>query len=1205
MRVLYTFMIGLFLCQIGTAQTTLTGKISYSETGEEIASATIKLYQNGNLVTGAFSDFDGNYNIKIRPGSYDVEFASIEFRTDTVRGVNIYPDVSTKLNHSFKDKGFTLTTAVVYGDPVIDVRKTRTGTILDSKAIMANPSKNILGLARQAPGVASADDGDPINLNGSREDGTAIFIDGIRVFGSNSLIPASEVAFMEIITGGIAPKYGDLTGGIISVTTKGPSNKYSGSLELESSQFLDAYGYNLISGNLSGPLLRKKNKTKDPILSFRFSGQYLSRKDDDPAATPIYTLSEQSRINLEENPISSLGSSRLPTAESFNDEDILVLDYQPNEQSQRLDLTGKLNARFNDNVDIILSGSMSHLNDRFTPGENNQTGANWRLLNSQNNPLRSDTRYRGNLKINQRFGNQKENNSPTNGKKFIDNASLSLILGYEKRLLVEEDSRHENRFFDYGHVGNFDLQWVPSFEVSGDLGELIHVDYSRILQGYTPGNTNPGLTAYNQGVDFSNLNDFSALNGEFIGAVETAWNFHTNINQVYNQYQKQDNDLFNLHLNTSFDLYPSGSSDDGRHEFTLGIIYEQRINRGYNLDPNSLWQIARQQANRHILGVDTTQIAFYNEENQVSIYETQYNAPADLYFYQRIRELTGNELGEYVNVDGLDPDQLSLDLFSAQELNDQFNLIDLNYWGFDFLGNKLSNKVTFDHFFTAEDENGVRTFPVASSRPIYTAAYIQDRFSFGDIIFNIGMRTDFYDANTKVLKDPYSLYEVMNANDFFTSKGEDLPAGVESDYKVYIDGPGSETVKAYRDNEDWFFADGSPANGGNQIFAGNVVTPKLYDDRVNDIKSRDFDPSNSFEDYKTQINWMPRLSFSFPISDEANFFAHYDILVQRPSAAGINVDRATALDYYYFNENQPIANPNLKPQKTIDYEVGFQQKLSNNSSLKVSSYYKEMRDMIQRRSYLYLASPVNNYTSYSNQDFGTVKGFNAQYNLRRTNNFQFSATYSLAFADGTGSDADSQRGLTGRGNLRTLFPLNFDQRHNVNLSADYRTKVQGKYTGPYVFGQPILKGLGINLQTNAVSGRPFTAKAQPNRLDGAGTIGQINGARLPWNFTMNLRIDKTVRLYEAKDENKSLYANIYLRIQNLLDRKNIIQVYPATGSPDDDGYLASPFGEADIKNAVNSGRDVDAFLDAYQWRVLNPNFFSLPRRMYAGILFDF
>ena len=78
--------------------------------------------------------------------------------------------------------------------------------------------------------------------------------------------------------------------------------------------------------------------------------------------------------------------------------------------------------------------------------------------------------------------------------------------------------------------------------------------------------------------------------------------------------------------------------------------------------------------------------------------------------------------------------------------------------------------------------------------------------------------------------------------------------------------------------------------------------PKYKDPRAqninNYIKDKAFDPSVSFKDYEVQVNFMPRLAFSFPISDDANFFAHYDVLIQRPPSNTL----ATALDYFYFTD---------------------------------------------------------------------------------------------------------------------------------------------------------------------------------------------------------------------------------------------------------------------------------------------------------------
>ena len=124
--------------------------------------------------------------------------------------------------------------------------------------------------------------------------------------------------------------------------------------------------------------------------------------------------------------------------------------------------------------------------------------------------------------------------------------------------------------------------------------------------------------------------------------------------------------------------------------------------------------------------------------------------------------------------------------------------------------------------------------------------------------------------------------------------------------------------------------------------------------------------SEAFKDYDPAINIMPRVSFSFNISDEAVFFAHYDVLTQRPPAQ-INFP----IDYLLESRNELISNPNLRPEKTIDYELGFQQVLTKTSSLKISAYYKEMRDMIQVRNFT--AAYPRPYCAFGNFDFGTVK----------------------------------------------------------------------------------------------------------------------------------------------------------------------------------------------------------------------------------------
>ncbi|HHH49702.1 MAG TPA: TonB-dependent receptor, partial [Saprospiraceae bacterium] len=671
--------------------------------------------------------------------------------------------------------------------------------------------------------------------------------------------------------------------------------------------------------------------------------------------------------------------------------------------------------------------------------------------------------------------------------------------------------------------------------------------------------------------------------------------------------------VITANISSSFDFHPGGT-DKGRHSIEIGILYEQREQRRFALNPRGLWTIADFIDNTQIIGVDTNIVIGQDTVQTgvgpqlVDVYQTLTQLDDDdALFYRAIRK--GENLHDFVNVDEFTPSELSLGMFSPIELTSQDIL---KFYGYDYTGAKIGSGVTFDDFFTSTKKTDygttIRDFPVAPFRPNYTAAYIQDKFTYKDIIVKLGVRVDRYDANTKVLKDPISLYDIKDANQFFKEHGDQFrPLNIGDDYKVYVNGPDDNTVKAFRDGAQWYFEDGTAANGGNVVFGSGPRYVQYTNEKAGGswIKERGYDPNDGFEDYKPQINVMPRLALSFPISDVANFFAHYDVLVQRPPGNNI----ATALDYFYFGDQgrTPESNPNLKPEKTIDYELGFQQKLTNSSALKVSAYYKEMRDMIQIRDFLYLPSDLNvgQYISFDNLDFGTVKGFTFQYDLRRTKNVTLLVAYTLQFADGTGSSSESSRNLGSRGNLRTLFPLSFDERHRFNVAMDYRYGGGKRYNGPVLFGKNIFANAGANLQIIAVSGRPYTARKLPSQFGGEGTVGALNGARLPWNFTLNLRVDKDIRLYTPQDNTKSsLDLNVYVRVQNLLDRRNLLGVYGATGSATDDGYLTSSRGQ-DVLGGFQGAGLGDQYLASYTWAMLNPSYFTLPRRIYVGAILDF
>jgi len=1196
-----------------SAQTSIQGAVKEAGSGEPVIGANVALYRNGVLLTGTQTDFDGNFYISdIQPGTYDVEASAVGFSANRTTGVIAKGGQTTRVN--FELSAGVLTDEIViteYKTKLIDFDNTSTGTTITSEKINSLPVKGINSIVATSAGVSSTDGGD-VSIRGSRSNETAYFIDGIRVSGG--LIPQSEIEQMQIITGGIEARYGDVTSGIISITSKGPSSKFSGGIEYETSEGLDGFGYNLLSGNFAGPILN--NKKGETVLGYRFSGQYIGLRDDSPAANGVFRFPESVIQELEREPVFFVGESGFPTAQRLGNAAIGgVRTTRPNENNRDLNITGRIDARLSDAIDLSLSGNIVNNSNRFAPS----TG--WAFLNWTNNPYDRVNRKRVNFNFRHKLGKQGAEGEASNAT--LRNLSYNIQLGFERRNGNSEDLRHEDRLFNYGYFGVTPTVWEPTFQVfqNEETGgvEFGHLGYGQVTEGFIPNQTiNPVLAA-------NNTQNGIIVNSQF----NNVWNnLFQNVGQVFNRFSRSESDIYTFNLNTNFDIVPKGSG--GRHNIQFGVMYEQRIQRAYNLAPFGLHRLGDILVNNHILGINRQDtVGFRDVFNPLTgavestpFFNTLVDLNPESKFLYEVRSRIGNvSVNDYVNLSAIDPSQLSLDMFSAQELTDQGLLA---YYGYDYLGNKVPSSTTFEDFFTGRGADGRRSFNVAPFSPIYGAAYIQDKFTYKDIIFRVGLRMDYYDANTKVLKDPYSLYEIETANDFFARTGQERPASIGNDYKVYVADETSNTVVAYREGDQWFLPNGTAVSGGNVIFGQGIVYPSYKgrtEGRVLNIQDPNFDINTSFDDYTPQVNFMPRLAFSFPISEDAGFFAHYDVLYQRPTSN----TQMSALDYFYFEGvgsnvfnyggqgsyangmrgGGPANNPDLRPVRTVDYEVGFQQKISQTSALKISAYYKEVKDLIQRRVFLNVPAPIGRYEAFGNLDFSTVKGFSFQYDRRRTSNLELSATYTLQFADGSGSDANSSAGINNRGPIRNLIPLSFDERHRITAVVDYRYASGKNYNGPRINGVDILANAGINFTAIAVSGQPFTRRAIVEQLGGSGYVGSINGARLPWNFSIDLRADKRFKITTNKETGKALNANVYLRVQNLLDTRNVANVFPFTGDPNDDGYLTSNFGVDRLNDIRRSGLDEQLFLEAYSWRLNVPGNFFLPRRIYLGMILDF
>jgi len=1214
-----------------TGSGTLKGKIVDKQTKEPISFANIVVEVGGVQVGGSTSDFDGNFQIKpVPPGRVDLKASFVGYKPFMYKGVIIMPDKIT-----FQDLQLEVSTTtlqeievVEYKVPLISKDQTTSGGTVTSEEISKMANKSASAVATTVGGVTTDANGGISSMRGARTSGTVYYIDGMRVTGSQAL-PQSAIEQVEVILGGTPAAYGDATGGIINVTTKGPSKDFSGGIDLQTSQYLDAFGYNRLGLNFTGPLVSKKDTvrgTKTPIMGFFIAGDLIYQKDGAPAAFSNYKVTDDVLEQLKVSPLRLYGQNN----SVFYNSEFLTFNQMEktkstlNSAGTTINISGKLDFRVTPTINISVGGTFAWYDSRnFAFGSS--------LMNWDNNSHSNGYTWRVNGRFTQRFP------TGSDSKSFVKNIYYSIGGDFTRNFGKTEDAQHKKDFFKYGYIGSYATHTIRAYTPN--------LAYDSVLKqwGHLQNGTRDTIVVFNG----SDINPESTnWTNQYFGFFNDPTDHYQNLDEIisgkglingmepagaYNIFAVPGNRPNGYNENTSDQIAVNASfaADFGNHEIQLGLQYQQRKSSAYGITGTRLWEAMRGFTNAQLRDLDLAnpEPVYRNNVFMDTInYNRKYVATLQRNFDVNLRNKLGLAVNgtEWIDLDSYDFNKnsinyydnqmklqtvtpgstlLTIDMFSADELLSNGDPI-VAYSGYDYMGNKLNGNPSFDDFFNAKDANGNYTRPIAAYQPIYIAGYIQDKFAFKDLIFNIGVRVDRFDANQMVLKDPYLFYPAKTVGEVTQLNGQKInhPSGMGSDYVVYVDDANNpSTITGYRTNNSWYNAEGSPVTDPRTLDRGNGITPYLVDPSNKTINA------GVFKDYDPQTNWMPRISFSFPISDDALFYAHYDILTQRPSSAEVQID---PISYYFIGvtgASGTINNPALKPEKTIDYELGFQQKINNASSLKLSVFYREMRDQIQQ--YRLTGAYPKTYYSFTNIDFGTVKGLTLTYDLRRSGNARVRFNYTLQFADGTGSDPNAASTIvrSDQPNLRTLNPLNFDRRHQFNISLDYRWGSGKDYNGPVINRKksgkaPVqfLSNFGANVTLTGGSGTPYTKTSTILPYGAMGPIkGSINGARLPWQFLINAAVDKDFNF--ALNKKKYGTINVYIEFSNLLNTMNVTAVYPATGSASDDGYLSAP----EWQNAISQQVNPQSYSDLYTINMNNPYRYSSPRTIRLGVKFNF
>ena len=402
---------------------------------------------------------------------------------------------------------------------------------------------------------------------------------------------------------------------------------------------------------------------------------------------------------------------------------------------------------------------------------------------------------------------------------------------------------------------------------------------------------------------------------------------------------------------------------------------------------------------------------------------------------------------------------------------------------------------------------------VYTRNPLEFSAYVQDKIELRDLVVNLGVRFDYFDSKGVIPADP-------------------------SDPSVYTP----------------------------------MKPEHIYQPGTTDSLSIDERRAIMEKDARSTYALSPRLGLSFPITDRGVIHFSYGHFFQIPD-----------FQYLYsspdFNlglggGNFILSNAELKPQRTIQYEIGLQQQLTNDLGVDVSLFYRDVRDWVGQTPLQETYNPVVKYVMYMNLDYENVRGVTVKLEKRMSNHFSVRVDYTYQKAEGTyTSPNDAYTAYTNHQQKRlALIPMGFDQPHTLNALVRYHL---GRWT--------------VSAIGQLTSGTPYTpANPTGEVIGGVEAIGlAYNSEYTPTRRNVDLTINREFLFGRQR-------LNAFINVYNLFDFCDALNVYGDTGKadvtstidPSKQGYVASRIGTVE------------------EW-AKQPGWYSAPRQIQFGLSVGF
>lgn len=407
--------------------------------------------------------------------------------------------------------------------------------------------------------------------------------------------------------------------------------------------------------------------------------------------------------------------------------------------------------------------------------------------------------------------------------------------------------------------------------------------------------------------------------------------------------------------------------------------------------------------------------------------------------------------------------------------------------------------------------------------PFEVSAYIQDKIELSDMIINVGVRVDYFEPDGQILTD-------------------------RTDPDIYRP----------RKLENIYVGD---TNGDGKLGDGDQV--KTIAQRKAARVMPDGSTQPWYKDASSKLQFSPRLGIAFPITDRGKVYFSYGHFFQIP-----NFERLYQNPEYKFGPgtgNLGIAgNPDLKPQQTISGEVGLQQALTDELTVDITGYFRDIRFLTGTRAdEIRLPGGSSSYSQFVNSDFGFVKGLVLTVNKRLSQNWSATIDYTFQSAKGNASDPAATRNQIAGGVQPEiqLIRLDWDQSHTVNATFSYSSQ----------------DDWGFSMIGSYGNGFPYT----PSSIFNVSAL-LTNSELKPSFLNVDLRAYKDFNLGPIR-------LSLFTRVYNLFDITNEVNVYNDSGTAE--------FSEEEYARRREGNPELVNSLDEYY---RNPTYYSEPRRVEFG-----